>query len=606
MMINASAPGLPRRRPHARKGLAGAGLLLPFSLVLAACSAKEKPPAIDLGAEVRAIADEYQAAILDVYPFAVVYAGAGDVIDEDRAAMEDNSPRALGRLRAVEDRLSPRLAAIDPSTLTVKADWVTWWTLTEAIAAAQGMRVCEAHLWNVNHMAGWQNSFMSVADAQDVETTVGRAQALARWRRLPAFLAQETENLRAGLAAGYSAPKRVVARVIGQLDSIVAAGAEALPYLSFAKGVEDDEKFAAAVAKLGADDMLPAIAAYRDFLRDDYLPAAREDLSIAALPNGKECYEAMLRQYHTAAIGAEATFTRGQATVEANRKAVIEKGGPLTGATEFGEILKRIKAVRENRFSSEKEVIDWTRAMIPVTREKAAPLFASLPAQEMIVEPFADSLKGAGQSSRYEPKPAAEGPATYRIATDEWADQTRGEAEIVAVHEGWPGHHLQIATAASVEGLHPILRLLGSTAYIEGWARYAEMLAEEAGLYATGYGAVSRRAWPARGMVADPGLHAYGWTNEQVKAFVIDSGRFNEQSADVMLDRVAALPGQLTAYDTGGLEIMRLRSEAVRRLGARFDIQDFHARVLENGAVPLAALSAHVEAWIASEEAKVK
>jgi uncharacterized protein (DUF885 family) len=580
------------------------GRIAALSLLLAACGGGSKAPPADPGAEVRAIADEYLAAILDVAPFAVVYAGAGDVIDEDGAAMEDNSSRALARLRATEDRLAPMLAAIDPGSLTAKADWVTWWTLTESIAAAQGMRICETHLWNVNHMAGWQNGFMSVADAQDVSTTVGRAEALARWRKLPAYLAQETANLRAGLAAGYSAPKRVAARVIGQLDKIVAAGPEKLPYLSFATKVEDDAKFAAAIVTLAADDLLPAIAAYRDFLRDEYLPAARDDLSISALPNGKACYEAMLRQYHTAAIGAEATFARGQAAVEANKKAVIDKGGPLTGATDFGEILARVKAVRENRFSSEQELIDWTRAMIPVTKEKVTPMFAKLPTQEMIVEPFPANLKGAGQSSRYEPKPAAEGPATYRIATDEWADQTRGEAEIVAVHEGWPGHHLQIATAASVEGLHPILRLLGSTAYIEGWARYSEMLAEEAGLYATGYGAVSRRAWPARGMVADPGLHVYGWTNEQVKAFVIESGRFSDQSADVMLDRVAALPGQLTAYDTGGLEIVRLRNEALRRLGPRFDIQAFHARVLENGAVPLAALAAHVEAWIAAEEGK--
>lgn len=587
--------------------LAGEGtgaLLLASALLLAACGGGAKTPPADPGAEVRAIADEYMAAILDVAPFAVVYAGAGDVIDEDGAAMEDNSPRALARLRAAEDRLAPRLAKIDPASLAARADWVTWQTLTEALAAAQGMRVCEAHLWNVNHMSGWQNSFMSVADAQDVSTTVGRAEALARWRKLPAYLAQETANLRAGLSAGYSAPRRVVARVIGQLDRILAAGPEQLPYLSFAAKAGGDEKFAAAIKALAADDLAPAIAAYRDFLRDEYLPAARADLSISALPNGKACYEAMLRQYHTAAIGAQATFARGQAAVEANRKAVIDRGGALTGGSDFADILARVKAARENRFSSERELIDWTRAMIAVTKEKSAPMFAQLPAQEMIVEPFPPSLEGTGQSSRYEPRPAAEGPATYRIATDEWADQTRGEAEIVAVHEGWPGHHLQMAAAASIEGLHPILRLLGSTAYIEGWARYSEMLAEEAGLYATGYGAVSRRAWPARGMVADPGLHVYGWTNDEVKAFVIESGRFNEQSAEALLDRIAALPGQLTAYDTGGLEIVRLRNEALRRLGPRFDIQAFHARILENGAVPLAALSAHVEAWIAAEEAK--
>ena len=597
------------KEQHERPRLDGlsrsaAALVLGGAFLLGACGGPGKQPAAEPGAQVRAIADEYLAAINDLSPFSVVYAGARDVIEADDAAMEDNSPRAIARLRAVEDRLDARLDAIDPAALTAKADWVSYWTLKEAIEASTGLRVCEAHLWSVNHMFGWQASFARIADEQPVASTVDRAEALARWRKFPGYLAQEEANLRAGLAAGYSAPKRVVARVISQLDSIVQAGPDKSPFLSFAKRAEGDEKFAAALKALAADDIAPAIARFRDFLRDEYLPAAREALSLSALPNGEACYEAMLRQYHTAAIGAEATFARGKATVDANRKAVVDRGAGLTGASEFADILAQVKDAPGNRFSSEQELIDWTRALIPVTKEKVRPMFTSLPAQEMIVEPYPDHLRGTGQSSSYETRPPSEGPAVYRIATDEWRDQTRGEAEIVAVHEGWPGHHLQIATAASIEGLHPVTRLLGSTAFIEGWARYAEMLAEEAGLYESGYGAISRRAWPARGMVLDPGLHLYGWTNEQVKAFAIESGRFTDESAEILLDRIAALPGQLTAYDTGGLEIIRLRNEAVRRLGSRFDIQAFHARVLENGAVPLAALAAHVEAWIAAEEIK--
>ncbi|MGD9801141.1 MAG: DUF885 family protein, partial [Parvularculaceae bacterium] len=292
--------------------------------------------------------------------------------------------------------------------------------------------------------------------------------------------------------------------------------------------------------------------------------------------------------------------------VEANRADVVRRGEAMFNETDFAAILQRTKDDPANRFRSEQELIDFTRALEPVAREKIAPFFSKLPDQPMIVEPFPDYLKGTGQSSRYEPKPAADGPATYRIDTDDWATQTKGEAEIVLVHEGWPGHHLQIATAYAVEGLHPVTRLFGSTAYIEGWARYAEALAEEAGLYQNGYGAISRRAWPARGMVVDPGIHLYGWTNEQAAAFLVESGRFDEKTAEAMLDRIAVIPGQLTAYDTGGLEIASLRAEAVQRLGARFDIQSFHDRVLENGAVPLAALREHVEAWIGEEEAKAK
>ncbi len=576
------------------------------AFAIAGCGQTNEPTIAgpDPSAEINAIADEYLAAALELTPFAVVYAGLGDVVDEDHAAMEKNSPEALARLQGVEDRLSVRLARIDAAGLARRADWVLYETLKESLEAAKGQRICKLHLWGVNHMFGWQNAFPLVAAAQPVSTPVMRAEALARWRQLPAYLQREQANLDAGLAAGYSAPKRVVARVVAQLDAILAAPPEQTPFLAFAAGVENDEAFTAAIAKLAVEEIAPAVMVFRDYLRDAYMPKARDALSITHVPNGAECYEAQLRQYHTATIGAKATYERGEAAVAANKAAVIERGEAMFAESDFAAILARVKNEAANRFSSESDLIAATRAQVPVTRRKVAPFFASLPAQELVVEPFPDFLKGTGQSSRYEPKPAADGAATYRINTDDWATQTRGEAEIVVVHEGWPGHHLQIATAYAIEGLHPLTRLLGSTAYIEGWARYAERLAEEAGLYESGYGAISRRAWPARGMVVDPGLHVYGWTNEQAKAFLIESGRFDEKTSEIALDRIAVIPGQLTAYDTGGLEIIALRNDAMTRLGSRFDIQSFHERVLENGAVPLAALRQHVETWIASEDKK--
>ncbi|MEZ5915577.1 MAG: DUF885 domain-containing protein [Parvularculaceae bacterium] len=521
------------------------------------------------------IADSYLEASLTLSPFSVVYAGLGDVVKEDLAAMEDNSPAGLARFQREEDILAQHFESLDPAAISGRADWVLYETLKEQFAASRGLRICRLNLWGVNHMSGWQNSFAAVAKAQPVATPVERAMAIARWRRFPDYLKNEKANLAAGLAAGYSAPKRVVNRVIAQIDALLAAPAIESPLLAFASGVEGDEKFSAAISRLAENEIAPAIADFRDFLHDDYLPHARDALSIRAVPDGAACYEAMLRAYHTAQIGGEATFKRGSAQVAANRAQVVQRGEALFGESDFATILARVKADPANRFRSESELIEFTRALEPVAREKIAPFFSALPAQPLIVEPFPEFLKGTGQSSRYEPKPAAQGAATYRIDTDDWESQTKGEAEIVLVHEGWPGHHLQIATAYSLEGLHPLTRLFGSTAYIEGWARYAEGLAEEAGLYANGYGAISRRSWPARGMVVDPGIHLYGWSNEAAAAFLMESGRFDETNVDTMLDRIAAMPGQLTAYDTGALEIAALGAKAVSCLGARFDIQAF-------------------------------
>ncbi|MFC2954035.1 DUF885 domain-containing protein [Marinicaulis aureus] len=576
-------------------------LTLAAAAVLSGCdAAKDAAATTTPSDEVAAVADAYMAAIVEISPFAILYSGLGAEIEIPNDAFDDISPEANARFEETEDALLARLEKIDPAGLTDRADWVVYETVKEYIVSSVGVRICHQPWQSLNHMFGWQNGLPIIASMQPVETDEERAEAMARWEKLARYIAADKANLEEGLAEGYSVPKRVANRVLAQLDSLLAAPPESSPFIAFAAQGDDD--FKAAATALVADKINPAIADYRAFLKDVYIPAARDDLAITANPDGAACYEALLRNYHGAPIGSEKTYQRGQETVAANTAAVIERGKELFGVEDFAEILERTKTAPGNRFESEQDQIDYTRALVPVTKEKSAPFFSNLPAQELVVEPYADYLKGTGQSSRYESTPASEGPATYRINTDEWATQTKGEAQIVVVHEGWPGHHLQIATASSIEGLHPIVQLLSSTAYVEGWARYSEALSEEAGIYDTRYGEISRRAWPARGMVMDPGLHVYGWTERQVKDFAIESGRFDEKSAEALLDRLAVIPGQLTAYDTGGLEIFALRKEAEERLGEKFDIREFHDRILENGAVPLGAMREHVEEWIEENE----
>ena len=170
-----------------------------------------------------------------------------------------------------------------------------------------------------------------------------------------------------------------------------------------------------------------------------------------------------------------------------------------------------------------------------------------------------------------------------------------------AFHETWPGHHLQVAIAQSVDGLHPVTNIIWFSGPGEGWARYSEALAEEMGLYATTTGPILRRAWPARGMVVDPGLHLFGWTREQAVSFMAEAGRFSERRADEIVDRIAILPGQLTAYDSGGLEVLALRRQAETRLGDDFDIRAFHDALLGGGALPLDILEQRMDAWLATQ-----
>jgi uncharacterized protein (DUF885 family) len=234
-------------------------------------------------------------------------------------------------------------------------------------------------------------------------------------------------------------------------------------------------------------------------------------------------------------------------------------------------------------------------------KARTASLVDRMPKQDAVVEPERDFEEQAGVSSQYDAVPDTSKPGIYRIQLGNWQTQTRGDAELTVVHEAWPGHHLQFALAREMVPDGPMSKLSFNSAYLEGWARYAEAMGEEAGIYETEDVKILRRVWPARGMVVDPGLHAFHWTRQQAIDYLVSTGRFDAKAADDLVDRIAMMPGQLTSYDSGGLEIKALRAQAQTALGPKFDLREFNRVVLEEGPVPLSELRAHVEAWIRSK-----
>lgn len=505
---------------------------------------------------------------------------------------------AIQAYRARRDALLADLERIPAGELS-QAQRFIHAALVERLQAERQVRVCRFELWDVNHMGGWHLEFADVAREQPVEAAGQRAEALERWTSLPTLVDEEIANARIGLQSGYSAPKSVVRRVIKQIDTIAASEPEKLPFYEIAERSNDPD-FKSAFRAALAGPVQGAFRRYRKFLSDEYLPRAREPIAISANPHGRDCYAASLRSNTTLQRTPEDVFRLGQETVTANLETVRRLGSEKFGTSDVAAIIRRINAAPDNRFKSEEELIRFSRAVVEKARQKSAPLFLRMPAQEMRVEPFHAYRRGSGGSSYYERQIDPQRPAFYRIASERWENETRGGAEITAVHEGYPGHHMQISFAtATASG--PVSNLLWNSAYGEGWARYSEGLAEEVGIYETDYALMTRRLWPARGMVVDPGLHLMGWSRERAIEFVRASGRFAGPEAEDLVDRIAVWPGQLTAYDSGALEIMALRREAEQALGQRFDLREFHARVLEPGMIPLTALRRHIEGWIAAK-----
>jgi uncharacterized protein (DUF885 family) len=446
-------------------------------------------------------------------------------------------------------------------------------------------------------MGGWHSGYQQIAQRQPVGTAELREQSLARWSKLPAYIDQEIQNLKRGLELGYSAPKTVVQRVLDQVDGLLALELESSPFYSPALR-DSDPGFADATRTLVVEGINPAFRRYRDFLEASYMEQARSELSVTANPDGLACYEASLRAYTTLDRSGKQVYELGQATVAANKAEVIELGRTAYGLEDFTAILERAKSDPQDRFANAEELLRFSREMVRRAESEMPRWIAEMPAVAVAVVPFEKHEEGTGMSAHYRPSDG-EHPAEYRIPLHKPEEQSRGNAESTAFHEAWPGHHLQVAVAQSVEGLHPVTQIIWFSGPGEGWARYSEALAEEMGLYTTTTGPIKRRAWPARGMVVDPGIHLFNWTREQAIEFVMESGRFPESMGDQIVDRIAILPGQLTAYDSGALEMLALRRQAEQAMGEHFDIREFHDNMLENGTIPLTQLRAHLEMWIA-------
>ncbi|NEX95039.1 DUF885 domain-containing protein [Caulobacter sp. 17J65-9] len=577
-----------------------------FLTVLAATAALSAPlaasaaePAKGAAADVEALADAWVKLQLQTDPTVSYFSGL-PVPSHDRFV--DRSPAGLAAYEKSEDDLLAKLTRIDARALAGSPSLVTYAGLKEQLEAGRDMRVCHAEWWGVNHMFGWHTGMARIAALQPLGTDDLRAQALRRWGSLPAFADTEIANLKTGLTHGYSAPKSVVDRVVKQVDGMIAADPEKSPFWVLATH-DTDPAFQAALRQVITDKINPALKRYSDYLAKEYRPQARETLGLSALPDGVPCYRAFLRSYTTLDRDPKAVFELGQKTVAANLATVKAMGQKLYGSGDLATIVAKTREAPDNRFVSEEELIAYTRATVDAARAKTAVLFERMPPQVMEVKPMESYQRGTGVSSHYEASPDMAKTATYRIQSENWQGETRGGAAITAVHEGWPGHHMQIATAYSTPS-NDFTRMSFNSAFVEGWARYSEALSEEAGVYDNPYAAISRRLWPARGMVVDPGVHLYGWSREQAARYMAESGRFTYEESLDTIDRIAVLPGQLTAYDSGALEIFALRKQAEAALGPKFDLKAFHQVVLKDGVVPLPALRASVEAWIAEQRKK--
>ncbi len=551
-----------------------------------------------LATRVRQLADSYLTAYFEQHPDEATLDG---VANRRHDRLPDNSPAALARWQQREDAWLTALRRIDPKRLA-GPEWVAYGIMRDAIEGSVGTRVCRFELWSVAHTGGgWLSTITALAALQAVGTEDARREVVSRWHAVPAYIATELANHREGLRRGYTAPRHNVEIALTEIDTLLATPIEVSPFYDPARR-DSTPGFGAELAQVIEREIIPAMRGYRDFLATEYLGRARPEIGVFANPHGSDCYRASIRATTGLAISPDSVHRLGLATVEQ-----LENGMRLIAVQSFGtsdvsRLLERLRGDTAYTFHTRDEMLGRARETLERARRAIPRWFGRLPRAPVVVEPY-PAFRERQSVGEWNP-PAEDGsrPGIYYLSTYDPRHKSRADLEALSFHETIPGHHLQ-GTIALERGdtIPAIARYFWSPGMGEGWAEYAEQLADEMGLYSSDtarFGMLADITLSATLLVVDTGIHAFGWTREQSIDYIREHTHVPLLRAEVGVDRYPVWPAQGLSYGLGRLEIRRLRAFAVRQLGARFDVRAFHDHVLENGAVPLPMLRAMIERWI--------
>ncbi len=431
--------------------------------------------------------------------------------------------------------------------------------------------------------------------------------------RLRAFGQQVTDtisSLRDGVALGWVSPRIIVEKVIPQIRAQIVRDVTKSTFYAPVKKVSildeaDRAPVTAEIAQAIASDVVPAFLELLAYVEDDYLPACRTTVGIGSLPNGAAMYRALVRLHTSVSIEPDEVHRIGLEEVARIRgeMAKIQKELGISGTLD--EFLVQVRSDTRQRFRTSDELYAEANRLLQRTKPLMRELFGRLPRADCVLKEM-EPFRAAAAPMAYYNQAAEDGsrPGYFYVNTHEPQERLRFTLEALTYHEAIPGHHLQSALDQE-NGALPEFRRHGSyTAYVEGWALYAEKLGYEIGGYRTPYarlGQLTFEIWRACRLVVDTGIHWKGWSRQQAIDYLAANTCMTLFDIETEVDRYIAWPGQALAYKIGELRILDLRHNAERTLGDRFDLRAFHDALLAGGAMPIDVLEQRMNAWIASQ-----
>ncbi|KPN20848.1 hypothetical protein AO715_13700 [Xanthomonas sp. Mitacek01] len=455
----------------------------------------------------------------------------------------------------------------------------------------------------------------SGTNAQPFATVADYDAWLTRAARIPVLLDTEIANMRAGIEANVVQPRVVMEKVLPQFDAILVDDVEQSPFwapvANFPEGIAeaDRERLTIAFRTLIADQLNPAIKRQRDFIANDYLPHTRDSVGLDALPDGMAWYAFSAKQQTTSDLTPEAIHQIGLDEVARIHEEIRQVMAKTKFEGSLQDFFRFMQTDRRFVFRSEDALLTHYRGIEQKIEARVPELFSLTPKAGFEIRPVeAFRAESAAGGSYMSPSEDGTRPGIFYVNTFDLPTRKRWEAEDLFLHEAIPGHHFQLALQQELTDLPAFRRFGGETAYIEGWGLYAESLGKALGLYTDPYdyfGRLQGELWRAVRLVVDTGLHSKGWSRQQVLDYMYANSSVSEPDAIAEAERYIAWPGQALAYKIGELKIQELRKRSETELGAAFDIREFHAEVLKDGALPLPLLDAKINAWIEGRKGRV-
>ncbi|WP_372723834.1 DUF885 family protein [Novipirellula sp.] len=541
--------------------------------------------------------------------FPLLATDVGDPRGQDRLA--DQSLDAIDRRSKKTIEFLAELQSIEPESLSPLRQ-IDYAILQQSLKADIADYQFQTHLMPINNREGFHVSFPEMPRVMNPRTRKDFENYVSRLKTFSEYTDQHIARMRKGIDAGLTQPAIILRDSVDQvMAQVVDDPSKSLLMTNINEEAKDRfdaetwEQITAEIAAAIQSSVIPSYQRLADFLKNEYLPACRGTIGASSLPNGRAFYRDRTRHFTTLDISPEEVHEIGRRENKRIRQEMEAIREQVNFEGDLPAFLHHLRTDPKFYPKTADELLQRVALVLKRADGRLPELFGRLPRIPYGIREVPDYVAPQTSSAYYWP-PATDGSrgGFYYINTYNLSSRPLYQIESLSMHEAVPGHHLQLALQAELEGLHPLSRQSNFTAFIEGWALYSERLGKEIGFYKDPYqdfGRLSMEAWRASRLVVDTGIHYLGWSRQQAIEYMRENTALSEHNIVAEVDRYIGWPGQALGYKMGELTISRLRAESEAELGDAFDLRSFHDRVLSVGSIPLPLLEKRILLWRAEQ-----